>query len=252
MQLENDRIILVGLPGAGKTRVAKALEKQFDCRLITEAQWVAGDKGCLELGFAAPSLKNDGEYSVWCVIDIRSSIEDGQAWVEALLKQSLSFADGVVLSFAEQADLTQQTRWGNWLKKVADELAREPFKTVRWFHQQFPQEFTGFSNGRFSEATHLKNSSFEERSYEFEVGTVMLDHLLMGLDNSRRNLDMKITRVQANLDTFEFDNRITVEGTPYRLDKYAAEEGVQIGKITVSGLGLDPAWLEQIIKASVM
>lgn len=252
MQLDNDRILLLGLPGAGKTRVAKSLNSQFDCALITPALFSDGKNGCLELKGSFTPLTIDDRCSVWCVIDIRSNIERDQSWVADILKQYLSIADGVVFSFAEQADLSQQTQWGSWLKKTAEELGCEPFKTVRWFYQQFPQEFAGFSSRRLSVMTQFEKFSFEVLSHEFEVGTVMLDHLLMGLDNSRRNLGMKITRVQANLNTFEFDNKITVEGTPYRLDKFAAEEGAEVGKITVSGLDLDREWLEQIIKASVL
>lgn len=235
--LENP-VTLTGLPGAGKQRVRQALQTQFD---------FAGDQ--IETDSAGKE-RSGVHQPVWCVIDIRSPFDEGR---DRAAVEHLAFlvrqASGVVFTFSEAADLDSQTFWSQWLRQQQPQVP-----VVRLVNGRFPQAWQGFKEvdlpGEKGLSPVLKASSLQ--TFEFEVGPVYLDHLMMGLDNSRQNLGMQIWRVAAVLDTFEYENRVALEATPFRWDSYAADTGQVAGRIRVQGLELDEKWLKEVIEAALL
>lgn len=250
MTLNDIQIVVTGLPGSGKTGVVQSLLEQFDCHVIDDEALAEGRNGVFywneTFPIEAPTQQVDRQ--IWCVIDARSTLEKEPGWVNEALIEKLKIADAVVFSFVENSSLQEQSWWNQWLADQVGLLNRETIPVVRWFYQQFPQGFDGFN---VESRKHQTLSRFKAlQQYDFEVGSVVLDHLLMGLDNSRRNLGMKIARVEGVLETFEFDNLIALQGTPYRLDTFAAEDSAEPGWLKISGYDLDRAWLKQLVDAS--
>jgi hypothetical protein len=267
--LNQHSIILTGLPGSGKSRVLESLKRHYSCEIVScdSSLQKSVIPGCCEWNDISSLPEKKPGQQQWCVIDIRSELTEPSEWVSDLLRLMVSRADGIVYSFAESAALNQQSWWNSWINKQAKEFGFDRPPIVRWFYQQFPEDFGGFDLVDIAEKPVV--TGLQPNSFRFEVGQVMLDHLLMGLDNSMRTLGMKITRVRAVVDTFEFDNRIVLEGTPYRLDTYAAnqhgqknlyqlvankivlpeEEKLPCGVVEISGVDLQQEWLEQLIQA---
>jgi len=250
MALNDIQIVVTGLPGCGKTGVVNSLVEQFGCQAINHEALTEAHNGVLDWDgfFPIAASVQQMDRQIWCVIDARSTLEDEPDWVAEALAEKLKIADAVVFSFVENASLQQQSWWNRWLAEQVEVLSRETIPVVRCFYQQFPQGFDGF-NVESKHKTSMNGFETPQR-YEFEVGSVMLDHLLMGLDNSRRNLGMKIVRTEGVLETFEFDNLIVLQGTPYRLDTFAADEVAEPGWLKISGYDLDREWLKQLIDAS--
>jgi hypothetical protein len=264
-------VALVGLPGSGKSRVLSSLLKHP--WFITRPGQVReingfGERAATEsLALKAASFAQDGQ--VWCVLDVRKPLLAGRdEWVEQALLQLLSQAHGVVLTFLEDADLTQQAWWNHWLKRHVATLP-----VVRWLNQGFAERWAGFAPD--TSANKVANKVITDalilpapwQRFEFDLPRVCLEHLLMGLDASKTNLGMAIWRVQGVVNTLEYQNAIAIEGTPTQLRTYAAadvlqdapsseqvneqaSEQVKIGHLVIEGFGLDQAWLTQIVMAS--
>ncbi|MDG6778492.1 hypothetical protein QCB44_07230 [Thiomicrorhabdus sp. zzn3] len=228
-------VTLLGLPGSGKDRVKRALVEQFGYdpqRIVTSVM--------------IPSAKTG---QAWCVIDVRPlvGIALGGA-VEKHLQSLLAYADGVIFSFVEAADLEAQAFWTQWVRQQESNVP-----IVRLLNRRFPESWSGFE---IDETEKEKSGEplppLTLQCFEFEVGRVHLDHLMMGLDNSRQNLGVDIWRVQAVIDTFEYENTVAVEATPFRWDCYAAGLDQAPGKIRIEGIDLDKRWLNEIIQASLL
>lgn len=278
--LKQNSIVLLGLPGAGKSLVAQSLVEQFSCQLIDADVYNANNHikpGVYEPDIEAYTVKSEtnsvsksladnakdtlsinGASQVWCVIDTRSTLDEINPWAKEYLSQIINITDVVVLSFLENSSLDTQAWWNRWLNqqiaKRNDDLTTDSTKNglqvLRWFHKQF----------NVNELTAQKNVGFNEQKrvlpvhslqvFEYHVDKVMLEHLLMGLDNSRRTLGMNLVRVKAQLNTFEYENIIQLEITPNRFDQFAATTNDCLGKVTVIGENLDKQWFEQLIRAS--
>lgn len=228
-------ITLLGLPGSGKDRLKRALVEQFDYdpqRIVTSV--------------VVPPEKTG---QAWCVIDVRplvGMVLSGA--VEKHLQALLAYADGVIFSFVEAANLEAQSFWMQWVRQQSPELP-----VVRVMNQRFPESWSGFEVDETQKGKYVQPPRpLDLQRFEFEVGTVHLDHLMMGLDNSRQNLGVDIWRVQAVVDTFEYENTVAVEATPFRWDCYAAESDQPVGKIRIEGIDLDQRWLNEIIQASLL
>jgi len=235
---KQQKILLTGLPGSGKHRIQKLLQTQFD---LTDGTVFVGS-----------DLHSNLDYEqAWCIIDVRSvftSEKDDLA--ESHLKALLGKVNGVVFNFMEAADLDAQSFWAQWVRQNSPELP-----IVRVLNQRFPASWQGFELNKLNRPDQFEKSEFELKNlqtYEFNVGTVYLDHLLMGLDNSKQNLGMQILRVQAVVDTFEYENLVAIEGTANRWDNYAADAHQQPGWIKIQGVDLDQAWLQEIVQASLL
>lgn len=263
--IDTQNIVLLGLPGSGKSYVAHALQQQFNCNVLNATDCLLVDSildftrpGCLEwqdfLNLPMKLYEQRDTQSFWCVIDIRSVLpETGFEWLEEHLSQLLAIADGVVFTFTEAASLDDQAWWSQWVKNHSLS-AKKPI--VRCLNQALPVSFSGFSGVQvdgvpFDKVSFQKPNLFQQvESYLFDVERIVLDHFLMGLDSSRHNLAMRITRVKAVVKTLEYANLVAIEGTPYRWDTYAAESDMDSGKIEISGIGLDQTWLKQLIDAA--
>jgi len=257
--LASQNIVLLGLPGSGKSKVAQSLVQQFNCNLLSEvgeSHNLNEPEGCVEwqdfLQLPSKNLKSNQQF--WCVIDVRSTLDSHMnvhaSWLETELKKILAISDGIVFSFVEAASLDEQAWWSQWLAKNI--TIKKPI--ARWMNQQFASGFTGFETQETkqdkSDTVNVGPSSEEIESYHFSVKRIVLEHLLMGLDNSKQNLAMKIMRVTGRVDTFEYENLVDIEGSAYRWDTFAATSDKEVGQIVVSGVGLDQAWLSQIINAA--
>ena len=234
--LEEVRVCLTGLPGSGKHRLKAAL--------------------CHQLSVDDSQVRVDGElenstvcHQIWCVIDIRSTLQGlPDMTVEAHLEKLVKKADGVLFNFAEAAELDAQSYWSKWVRQQSKEIP-----IVRILNQRFPESSAGFDLTKVSRPAYFQQADLIPKALEtflFEVGTIHLEHLLMGLDSSKQNLGMKIWRVQAVVDTFEYENLVAIEGTPNRWDTYAADPKQTSGWIKIQGFELQQAWLNEIIQAS--
>lgn len=238
---ETQTICLTGLPGSGKRRLRDALVEQFALKpnqLLLDRE-LTGSEAVTQ---------------IWCVIDTRTTLLTLQdAMVEQHLTSLVEKSDGIVFNFTEAADLDSQSFWSRWLRKQASDLP-----IVRVLNQRFPESWQGFESSKASKTStpaFLQAENFRPanlQTFEFEVGSLHLEHLLMGLDSSKQSLGMQIWRVQAVVQTFEYVNLVAIEGTPNRWDTYAADPESVSGWIKIQGLGLKRAWLAEVIQASLL
>ena len=230
------KVCLTGLPGSGKHRLQAVLCEQF--------------------GLNQSAVSVDAELTqptacgqVWCVIDIRSTLKGvADSSIELHLKHLVEKADGVIFNFTEAAELDAQSFWSKWVRQQSKTIP-----IVRVLNQRFPEVGLGFESNKVSRPACFQKTDFIPEAletYRFDVNTIHLEHLLMGLDSSKHNLGMKIWRVQAVVQTFEYENLVAIEGTPNRWDTYAAEADQKLGWIKVQGFELQQAWLNEIIQAS--
>ena len=252
-------IVLVGLPGSGKSKVAASLQRQFGYQILTLETWHNDDtlEGVVfewNPEEAPPEVKPGQQ--VWCVLDARRMIEADSEF-SAWLKTVLCRADGLVWSFAEQSELSCQTAWEAWLTQQYQAMDREKVSSVRWFHQQFPAGFAGFPTSSLVKTDHDWQAAIDSWKalgrfdrYRFECGRVRTEHLMMALDNSTRVLGMKISRVEGVLDSFEHHAPVAVEGTPYHLTTHLQLAETETGWLEINGFDLDRAWFEDIVNAS--
>ena len=233
-------LCLSGLPGSGKHRVKKALlaQKTFEANSVLVDSELSEDAQVEQL---------------WCVIDIRSTLNGVQdKTVEPFLQALIKKSSGVVFNFSEAADLESQSFWSRWVRQQCADMP-----IVRVLNQQFPKDWSGFDCHKLNRPAQFTKADFLLKpieTYEFDVDSVSLDHLLMGLDNSKQNLGMQIWRVQALLTTFEYENLVAIEGTPNRWDTYAGEPAPaqKSGWIKIQGFNLEQAWLNELIQASLL
>lgn len=264
-ELSNKNIVLLGLPGCGKTRVAQSLQSQFACKSLNdelcelEVGFQFTRPGSLEWNNFLNLPEKQANQEFWCVIDVRSTLpEIGAEWLHKALSDMLFISDGVVFAFVESASLDDQAWWSKWIANHSTAQTKKPI--VRWMYQNFPAGFKGFDvaiekveNVASSAVDEIEYSSSQKvETFRFSVERIVLDHLLMGLDNSRHNLAMKICRVQGVVQTVEYSNLVAIEGTAYRWDSFAAEADIGQRELQVSGIGLDQAWLTQIVKAATV
>lgn len=259
--LESQNILLIGLPGSGKSRVAERLNNQFACSKLTDADLILENHqieftrpGCFEWQDFIKTPNNHSSYAVWCVVDIRSILPgDDSSWLHTQLQRLLKISDGIVFTFSEESSLDDQAWWGKWVAQNRPENSSLP--VVRMLNHTLPVSFNGFTKTNDTQASSLearesvKNVSEKIECFHFKLERVVLDHLLMVLDNARQNLGMNITRVVGTLKTLEYQNLVAIEGTPYRWDTFAAESDDQLGQLTISGVNLEKAWLSEMIQA---
>lgn len=273
-KIQNQDILLLGLPGAGKSRVAKALLSQFGCEVLSNEDVQIQNE---QIQFTRPGsfewhdlenlpdllVTNLNLIKVYCVIDIRSILPAGTLdWTNNLLQKMLNIADGIVFSFSEKSSLNDQTWWNSWLKK---QNSNSQIPIIRMLNQTLPNSFNGFEK-RAIEQKNIDSSPKDEwvetgqelnkpkpcqkvKCFNFSLEKIMLDHLLMVLDNARQNHGINITRVTGVLNTFEYSNLVQIEGTPYRWDTFAAESEANVGTLTICGTEINPTWLTEMIQA---
>jgi hypothetical protein len=236
-------LVITGLPGSGKTRVIQSLQNNLTRPGYFENQDLS-DLNQVIL-----------PYQLLCVIDVRAALVSGRDdWLEERLQQLLFSADGIIFSFLESAALDDQAWWSKWVTLNAGHLP-----IVRWLNQSFPVDWQGFpvkDDSVKSTSNALPKNLEPLQVYEFSVGRICWEHLLFGLDSSKQNLGMKIARVKGLVQTLEYENKVAIEGSATRLELFAADEnnlpvGV-LGQIQIQGEDLDQAWLDEIVKASLV
>ncbi len=225
------QILLLGLPGAGRRRFKQLFEAS-----VTDTDEE------VDLILSAEEIQSQ-QLRVWCLLDIRSKLpqeENLNQYLDELLKHS----SGVIFNFMEASDLSMQMYWQSWLKKHFPGIP-----VMRLFHQTFPRDWNWQDFGETVDAKPIYENfpSLVMETQIYQVGTLNLEHLLMGLDAARNNLQMEIYRVQAKVKTFEYDNPVAIELTPNRVDTYAADQ-VE-GVLKIQGKTLDKDWLEQLVAA---
>ncbi len=236
-------LVITGLPGSGKTRVIQSLQNKLPRPGYFESQDLS-DLNQVTL-----------PYQLLCVIDVRAPLVSGRDdWLEARLQQLLLSADGIVFSFLESAALDDQAWWNKWVALNAGHLP-----IVRWLNQSFPTGWQGFpvkDDILHSTVENLSKELKPLQMYEFSVGRICWEHLLFGLDSSKQNLGMKIARVKGIVQTLEYENKVSIEGSATRWELFAANDkdlpvGV-LGRLQIQGVDLDLAWLDEIVKASLV
>ncbi len=230
---KKENIIVIGLPGSGKTRVIHSLPSTFSQTVV-------------EMPSASNRVDLLSDVQVWCVIDIRSFFYLPQdAWLESELKKMVQQADGIVFSFVEGASLEIQMAWSKWVKTHADGVP-----IVRWLNQAFPKEWAGFPCLKRGERKIHRVAPLNLQTFHFELGRISLEHLLFGLDSSKQNLGMKLLRVTGVLNTLEYSNLVAIEGSALRWDTFAAVPNAVARALTIQGIGLERTWLEELVQAA--
>ncbi|WP_019555783.1 hypothetical protein [Thiomicrorhabdus arctica] len=237
------RLVITGLPGSGKSRVMQSLQHEMP------------RPGCFESQDLSDLNQVTLPYQILCVVDVRTPLVSGRDdWLEARLQQLLLCADGIIFSFLESAALDDQVWWNKWVALHAGHLP-----IVRWLNQSFPRDWQGFpvKNDLRTLTTKTCTKSLKPLSeFEFNVGRICWEHLLFGLDSSKQNLGMKIARVKGIVQTLEYENAVTVEGSATRWDLFAADEKElteeALGRLQIQGEDLDQIWLKEIVKASLV
>lgn len=236
-------LVITGLPGSGKTRVIQSLQN----RLPRPGYFESQDLSDLNQ-VALP-------YQILCVIDVRAPLVSGRDdWLEARLQQLLLSAEGIIFSFLESAALDDQAWWNRWVALNASHLP-----IVRWLNQSFPAGWQGFpAKGDVlrGAAEYVSMAVSPLQTFEFTVNRICWEHLLFGLDSSKQNLGMKIARVKGIVQTLEYENKVAIEGSATRWELFAEDEDSLpidvLGRLQIQGVDLDPVWLDEIIKASLV
>lgn len=235
-------LVITGLPGSGKTRVIQSLENNLT------------RPGCFETPDLADLKQVTPPYQILCVIDVRAPLVSGRDdWLEARLQQLLRSSNGIIFSFLESAALDDQAWWNKWVALNAGHLP-----IVRWLNQSFPAAWQGFpvKASLLPSMPELSKELTLLQLYEFSVGRLCWEHLLFGLDSSKQNLGMKIARVRGVVQTLEYENNVAIEGSATRWELFAADEkSLQtevLGRLQIQGVDLDRAWLDEIVKASLV
>lgn len=242
---ESQKLVLSGLPGAGVSRLLKGIVDEFPENFICEKVSFQQQREV-----AAPLV----EPFFW-VMDIRqdlTALQSQFAWWLEELKTGLQVADAVILNFVEEADLTQQTQWQAFLRDNFPELP-----VFRSFYHAMPQGLVEFaqnldpspkSTGRLN-LDALKNQP-DWQCFEFELPRVSLDALIMALANSQQSMQIKIARIQGNLQTMEYENRVALEVSGPLWKTFAAESEVPEDQLIIQGIDLDKSWFLELIQAS--
>ena len=291
--LNAQNILLIGLPGSGKSRVANVLKSDFDCEVLSEKD-VLLKKQAIEFtrpgvfewqamnnGSELVNMKTDSNTFIWCVVDVRSVLSsDESAWANVQLRNQLAISDGVVFTFTEQSALDDQAWWNRWvaqhtsvqlLKTQADikPINEKPanteqptkdqtIKIARMLNNHLPVNFSGFEKRSIPWVLSQKKSSDSSAyssiiCFEVPLKRVLLDHLLMVLDNAKQSLGMNITRVFGTVQTLEYQNLVAIEGTPNRLDTFAAKVTQDIqgnsSVLILCGVDLNQKLLIEMIQA---
>ena len=236
-------LVITGLPGSGKTRVIQSLQNQLTRPGYFESQDLSDLKQV-----TLP-------YQILCVIDVRAPLVSGRDdWLEARLQQLLLSAEGIIFSFLESSALDDQAWWNRWVALNAGHLP-----IVRWLNQSFPAGWQCFpaKDDALKVVTESVSTAVSPlQTFEFTVGRICWEHLLFGLDSSKQNLGMKIARVKGIVQTLEYENKVAIEGSATRWELFAVDQEDLpvdvLGRLQIQGVNLDPAWLDEIIKASLV
>lgn len=240
------KVILAGLPGAGKSRFKQALQQAL-CP-FESIEWNGGQLNFTNAQSASDAIEID---SVWCLIDVRNPPEHPQA--TPLLKQLLARSDRVILAFMESADLARQTAWMTWLKEY-EASVQCCLPRFRWYaDRDIPwQSFQESSNLPAFAPKSFCLKPWQTLRFEFDYlagdKPLMLDHLLMGLDAAQHNLAQALWRVKAEVMTQEYENPVQIEGSVQGLRTYAGTQS-DFGFIEISGEALDASLFLQIVDA---
>jgi G3E family GTPase len=247
------RVLVTGLPGSGKTRLIQAAP-------ALPVTWLEANQ---------PQLPEriDTSDRIWCVVDARALPPvDGSA-AQRWLTQDLAVADAVVMSFADQADLMRQGQWQAWLKQQGVEACpRYWWLTQAGLEMERLQTWSNLESARATESArrdwqNWRQSLAEDwqvlewRLSELTGKTApkpMLEGLLAGLDAAQSNLGMGLLRVRGEMMTFEYDNRVAVEGHYQGVASFAAEVTTATDWIRLEGIGLDSDWLKALVTGSVV
>ncbi len=238
---ESQKLVLSGLPGAGVSRLLKGIVDEFPENLICEKA----------------SFQKRVELDVPCfwVMDVRqdlTALQSQFAWWLEELKAGIQLSDAVILNFVEEADLTQQTQWQAFLRDNFPELP-----VFRSFYHAMPQGLVEFApklkpsskfTGRLSLDEPKKQSVWQ--CFKFEMPRVSLEALMMALANSQQSMQIKIGRIQGNLQTIEYENRVALEVTGPLWKTFAAESELPKDQLIIQGIDLDKNWFLELIAAS--
>lgn len=234
-------VLLSGLPGAGINRLLNGFGSQSTIEFEKFA--------FRQLLQTSPA----GQSFIW-VLDLRQDLTQlqSQAWLFAGLEYGLSKSDAVILNFVEAADLAQQTQWQAFLRENFSDLT-----VFRSFHHALPAGLVEFAQNplvtvRLDRSIPAALQSWQV--FEFELQRVSLEALMMSLANSQQSLQMKIARIQANLLTLEYENRVALEVSGFLWKTFAADPDDKRmdakNTLRIEGVNLEAKWLESLVSAS--
>lgn len=219
-------INLIGLPGAGKTRLKKALLRLLKERKREELNVLVDDA-------------TEKEVINWLVIDIRSTLNHIQA--EKHLVDATNIASLIILNFAEESPLDVQIFWQKWITANAPNVP-----SLRIFHSAFKQDFN-LENG-LSNLSKNNYKSLKLTTLTYDLKTVNYEHLMAGLEACKHNLGMDIWRVKGSMNTIEYANPVAIEVTVNRWDNFASEESQNL--LVISGRQLEKSFIQDVIDAA--
>ncbi|MBF6058573.1 GTP-binding protein [Thiomicrorhabdus heinhorstiae] len=246
--------VVTGLPGSGKQRFAAFLSEHLDLKEWRDDENNADDSGffAIDRGIQPPfqAFEEPEGYScrVLCVVDARSEPPrtEGQ-WVYQRLDSLLQSSDALVLAFADEVSLLDHNRWSLFIKHNYPDI-----KVLRWGrHGLDSMQFLSPPMNLQDKLQHWQAAQMQV--LHFQLGKVVLDHLVMVLDNARRSLGMQIYRAKGVFHTLEYENLVALEAGVERIDTYAADnqdfDQSGLGKLCLQGIDLDSSWLESMLHA---
>ncbi|WP_130536929.1 hypothetical protein [Thiomicrorhabdus indica] len=245
------QVELNGLPGAGTSRLINGLISDGAEKL----KFQKSDE-------QHKQLQDKAGLRFW-VLDVRQDLNVLQSqfsWLLELLRDGLQSSDAVILNFVEAADLTQQSQWQAFVRENFSKLP-----VFRSFYHSMPEGLIEFAQnlnlatkttGRLNVNASTIPSNWQ--SFEFEMPRVSLEALMMALANSQQSMKMKIARIQATLQTIEYENRVALEVSGPLWKTFAAEDALHSmnntlglpNSMCIQGIDLDKDWLVELIHAS--
>lgn len=239
-----ETILLAGLPGSGRTRFKALFESHFEHARYTIHM------DCPSQLSESRKSQISTDWRFWCLIDIRTPLINAE--LEAVLREEVIHAHGIILNFVDETDLDSQMHWQQWLKPLAKDTP-----VMRLFHQSFPRDWTpeDFGEGVFATPRSICQTPFAKafralndlEEVQIETQRVNLEHLLMVLDAAKSQPNMDVFRVHAKVVTTDYAHPVAIEMTSNRLDTFPC--GETLPHLRIVGRGLNVPWWKEMINA---
>lgn len=255
MQFEQTKhtVLLTGLLGTGKSRLYNELESLSLRQSLLEWQNPLDIEALIE--FKQSHLDS----VVYCVVDTRTPPAHYPDWLLEWQQALLQLSDGVIFNFIDQVGIDTQTAWSKWV--TTHLLPSQKPNIKRWPAPNSAQSLLENLSIQKRRKVLLEPSltTFLAQSkqalpnlevFHFKVGKINLEHLLMGLDNSKQALQMKVLRVFGVLQTDQYAPLITLEGSAVAWHQHLDSEQESANSahtLTIWGLDLDRTWLNELI-----
>lgn len=219
-----NNLLLIGLPGSGKSRVYRALEYLLPVECSVRES----------IGFDFSIRDNEQAWLIW---DAREGFDYyDPEWLRAFFSQS----HVLVVNFWTALDLTQQSMFKRQLKQwFSGSLCYADMLDKPMLQRALMSKFSGPIFLAPGEGL---------TQFTCHLGRVVLDHLLFVLDRVQQQYANPIWRGEGVFNTLEYANPVKLEMSRAQLHSYGVQATHnQLTSPSITGLGELKLWISQDI-----